>query len=83
MSQPDSWEGRTQVRPFFWNQELFIKLGADKSGAQWVASQKLQFSDRRIASREKETYPPLKTNWGEGGETKGWILLEGSYSVIE
>ena len=39
MSQPNSWEGRTQVRQFLWNRELFVKLGVDKSGTQWAASQ--------------------------------------------
>ena len=39
MSQSDSSEGKTQVRQFFWNRELFVKLGAVKSGTRWAASQ--------------------------------------------
>ena len=80
-SQLDFREGRTQLRPFFWYRELLVKLGADKSGAQWPASQNRNLAisgllpERRKQGLEDSNMviPLIKTN---GCDEKGWGARE-------
>ena len=42
---------------FFWNQELFVKVGADKSGAQWGVSQNSNSAiGRSLPQRRKHEF---------------------------
>ena len=44
-------------KQFFWSQELFVKVGADKSGAQWAVSQNSNSAiGRSLPERRKHEF---------------------------
>ena len=93
MLHDNSQEGRMQVGQFFWNQELFVKLGADKSVAQWAASQNSNSAIGGLLPKRSKHGFTLRFWYGESsvikdqcggrGGTESKFLLEGSYSAIE